>query len=74
MCDRVLPILDSSMQADAYTIMCFSEMSLTRSDIFSGLIVLTPPHECSAYPIPSIFEVTLQGTKPGNFVDGNEYF
>ena len=49
-------------------------MSLPRADIFPDFIVLTPPHERSADPIPRIFEVTLQATKPKNMVDGNEYF
>ena len=49
-------------------------MSLPRADLFSDLIVLTSPHERSEDPIPGIFEVTLQATKPRTFVDGNEYF
>ena len=49
-------------------------MSLTRADIFTYLIVLTSPHERSADPISSIFEVTLQATKPTTLVDGKEYF
>ena len=48
-------------------------MSLPRSDIFPDLIVLTSPHERSADPIPSIFEVTLQATKPRTLVDGKDY-
>ena len=49
-------------------------MSLPRADIFPDFIVLTSPHERSADPIPRIFEVTLQATKPRTVVDGNEYF
>ena len=74
MSDRDLPILDSSIQADIYIILFFSEMSLPRADIFPYFFVLTSPHERSADPIPRIFEVTLQATKPKNMVDGNEYF
>ena len=47
---------------------------MPRADIFTDLIVLTSPHERSADPIPRIFEVTLQATKPRTFVDGNDYF
>ena len=74
MLDRDLSILDSSIQADVYTIICFSEISLPRADIFPDFIFLTSPHERSADPIPRIFEVTLQATKPRTLVDGNEYF
>ena len=49
-------------------------MSLPRADLFPDFIVLTSPHERSADPIPRIFEVTLQATKPRTVVDGNEYF
>ena len=49
-------------------------MSLPGADLFPDLIVLTSPHERSAYPIPSIFEVTLQATKPITLVDDKEYF
>ena len=49
-------------------------MSLTGSDLTPDFIVLTSPHERSVDPIPSIFEVTLQVTKPKSLVDGNEYF
>ena len=49
-------------------------MSLPRADIFPDFIVLTSPHESSADPIPRIFEVTLQATKPRTVVDGNDYF
>ena len=49
-------------------------MSLPRADLFPDSIVLTSPHERSADPIPGIFEVTLQATKPRTLVDGNEYF
>ena len=49
-------------------------MSLPRADIFPDLIVLTSPHESSADPIASIFEVTLQATKPITLVDSTEYF
>ena len=49
-------------------------MSLPRADIFPDFIVLTPPHERLADPIPRIYEVTLQATKPITVVDGNEYF
>ena len=48
-------------------------MSLPSADLFPDFIVLTSPHECSADPIPGIFEVTLQATKPITLVDGNEY-
>ena len=48
-------------------------MSLTRADLFPDLIVLTSPHELSADPIPRIFEVTLQATKPRTLVDVKEY-
>ena len=58
------------MQADEYTILCFSEMSLPRADLFPDFIVLTSSHEHSAYPIPSTFEVTLQATKPRTLVYG----
>ena len=74
MSDTDLPILDSSIQADVYTILCFSEMSLPSADIFPDFIVLTSPHERSVDPIPRIFEVTLQATNPRTLVDGNEYF
>ena len=74
MCDRVLPILDYPMQADVYTILCFSEMSLPRADIFPAFIFLTSPHELSADPIPSTFEVTRQDIKPRTLVDGKGYF
>ena len=72
--DIVLQILDSSMQADLYKILFFSEMSLTESDILPDFIVLTPPHELSAEPIPINFEVTLQATKSRALVDGKYYF
>ena len=72
--DRVLPIIASSIQADVYTILRFSEISLPRSDLFPDLIVLTSPHEHSADLIPSVFEVTLQAKKPRTLVDGKEYF
>ena len=49
-------------------------MPLTRTVIFPDLVVLTSPHELSAYPIPRIFEVTLQATKPRTLVDVKEYF
>ena len=49
-------------------------MSLPRADIFPDLNILTSPHERSEDPIPRIFEVTLQATKPRTLVDGNEYF
>ena len=49
-------------------------MSQPRADLFPGFIVLTSPHEHSADPIPRIFEVTLQATKPRTLVDGNDYF
>ena len=49
-------------------------MSLPRADLFPDFIVLTSPHERSVDPIPRIFEVTLQATKPKPLVDGNEYF
>ena len=59
MCDRVLPIIASSIKVGVYKIFCFSEMSLPGSDLFLGFIILTSPHERSADPIPSIFEVAL---------------
>ena len=74
MWDRVLPILASSIQEDVYKILCFLEKSLPRADIFPDVIVLTSPHESSADPIPRIFEVNLQVTKPRTLVDGNDYF
>ena len=49
-------------------------MSLPRAVIFPDLIVLTSPHERSADPIPRIFEVNLQATKPRALVDGKDYF
>ena len=49
-------------------------MSLPRADLFTDLIVLTSLHELSADPIPIIFEVTLQATKPITLVGGKEYF
>ena len=49
-------------------------MSLKRADLFPGFIVLTAPHEPSADPIPGIFEVTLQATKPRTLVAGKDYF
>ena len=49
-------------------------MSLPSADLFPDFIVLTSPHERSAYPIPRTFEVTLQATKPKTLVDGNDYF
>ena len=48
-------------------------MSLPRPDLFTYLIVLTSPHERSAYPIPRSFEVSLQATKPRTLVDGTEF-
>ena len=72
--DRFLPILYSSIEADVYTILCFSEMSPRRADLFPGLIVLTSPQELSADLIPRIVEVILQATKPRTFVDSKEYF
>ena len=68
-----LPILSSSIQAYVYTILCFSDISLPRADLFPDFIVLTSPHELSADPIPRIFEVTLQATKPRTLVDVKEY-
>ena len=59
--DRVLTIIASSIQADVYTIICFSEMSLLRADVLPHLIVLTSPHERSADPITRIFEVDFCG-------------
>ena len=49
-------------------------MSLPRAYLFPDFIVLISPHERLADPIPRIFEVTLQATKPRTLVDGNEYF
>ena len=49
-------------------------MSLSRADLFPDFIVLTSPHERLTDPIPRIFEVTLQATKPRTLVDGEEYF
>ena len=49
-------------------------MSPPRSDIFPDLVVLTSPHERSADPIPSIFEVTLQDTKARTLLDDKDYF
>ena len=49
-------------------------MSLPRDYLFPGLIVLKSSHERSEDPIPIIFEVTLQATKPRTLVDGKEYF
>ena len=49
-------------------------MSLPSADLFPHFIVLTSPHELSADPIPIIFEVTLQATKPRTLVDDKEYF
>ena len=68
------PILASSMQADLYTIIFFSEISLPRVDILPDLISLTSPHECSADPIQITFEVTMQDIKPRTLVHGKEYF
>ena len=62
------------MQSDVYTILCFSEMSLPRSDIYPDLIVLIAPHEQSVDPITIIFEFTLQAITPRTFVDGKECF
>ena len=73
MFDRILPILVSSLQEYIYTILCFSEISLTRADILSDLIVLTSPHERSAYYIPRIVEGTLHDTTQMIFVNGKEY-
>ena len=41
---------------------------------FPDFIFLTSPHERSADPIPRIFEVTLQDTKPRTLVNGEQYF
>ena len=49
-------------------------MSLPRADLFPDLSVLTSPHERSADPIPIVFEVTLQATKPRTLLDGKDYF
>ena len=49
-------------------------MSLPRSDLLPDLIVLTSPHKLSAYPIPRIFEVNLQATKPITLGDDKKYF
>ena len=49
-------------------------MSLPRADLFPDFIVLTSPYERSADPIPRIFEVTLQATKPRTLVDCKECF
>ena len=49
-------------------------MSLPRAYLFPGFIVLNSLHERSADPIPRIFEVTPQATKPRTVVDGKEYF
>ena len=73
MFDIALPIIDYSMQADVYTILCFSKKSLSRADLLPDLIVLTSPHERSVDPIPIIFEVNLQATKPSTVVDGKDY-
>ena len=62
------------VQEEVYTILCFSEMSLPRDDIFPDLIILTSPHEHLEDPIPRIFKVTLQATKPTALVDGKDYF
>ena len=48
-------------------------MSLPWADLFPVLIVLTSPNERSADPIPRIFEVTMQATKPRTLVDGKDY-
>ena len=48
-------------------------MSLPRADISRNLIVLTSPHERSTDPIPIIFGVALQATKPRALVDDNYY-
>ena len=74
MFDRVLRFIDSSIQADVYKILYFSEMSLPSADILSDLIVLTSPHERYTYTIPRIFEVALKATKLRNLVDGKGYF
>ena len=73
-CNIVLPIIDSSMQVDVYTILCLSEISPPRAHIFPDLVFLTSPYEQSTDPIPSIFEVTLQATKPRTLVGGKKYF
>ena len=44
------------------------------ADLFPDLIVFTSPHERSAAPIPSTFDVTLHATNPRTFVKGSEYF
>ena len=74
MFDRVITILGTSMQADVYTILCFSEISRPRAYLFPDFIVLTTPHEFSADPIPRVFEVTLQAATPRTLMDGKEYF
>ena len=48
-------------------------MSLPRADLFPDFIFLTSPHEISEDPIPIMFEVTLQATKPRTFVGGKDY-
>ena len=62
------------MQADVYTILCFSEISLPRDDILSDLIILTSPHERSEDPTPIFFEVIMQATTPRTLVDGKTDF
>ena len=74
MFDKVIPIIASSMQADEYKILCFSEILLPRSDILPDLVVLTSPHERSADYIPKIFKLTLQATTPRTLVDDKDYF
>ena len=49
-------------------------MSLPISDLFPDFSVLTSTHEFSVDPIPRMFEVTLQDTKPRTLDDINECF
>ena len=51
MSNRDLPILASSIQADVYTVLCFSEISLPSAYLFPDFIVLRSPHKRSADPI-----------------------
>ena len=50
------------MQADVYTILCFSEIPLPIDDILPDFVFFTSPHERSTDPIPINFEVTLQAS------------
>ena len=62
------------MQVDVYTILCFTEMSLTRADILPAFIFFTSPHEHSADIIPIILKLPYNLQNQGLWFMVNSVF